>query len=288
MSGSPESVAAVAVLSDALRRRIYEFIRRQPRPVSRDEAAEHVGISRRLAAFHLDKLTRSGLLRSHYGRPEGAAGRPGRSPKLYEPADAEFAVSIPARQYDLIGEILLDAIEGFDRADDAGPAAGSGVAANGVHAQGHAVHRDPDRWDGAAGSDPAGRAGAATGRQDSPRAVALRVAEARGAAFGATARTGLRPGRLGPERALSATVQVLEALGYEPVRASGDMVRLRNCPFHRLATRSPDLVCGINHAFVGGLLCGLQAYVLDAELDPGYDRCCVTVCRRRPGGGESR
>jgi hypothetical protein len=36
------------------------FIRQQARPVSHDEAGDHVGISRKLAAFHLDK-PRGGL-----------------------------------------------------------------------------------------------------------------------------------------------------------------------------------------------------------------------------------
>jgi predicted ArsR family transcriptional regulator len=72
----------------------------------------------------------------------------------------------------------------------------------------------------------------------------------------------------------------MEMLGYEPVREQGGLC-LRNCPFHRLATRSPELVCGINHAFVGGLLRGLQANAVDAELSPGTDRCCVEVRPRR-------
>ena len=33
-----------------------------------------------------------------------------------------------------------------------------------------------------------------------------------------------------------------------------DPLRLRNCPFHPLAAKAPDLVCGINHAFLSGLL----------------------------------
>ncbi|HEY9472584.1 MAG TPA: helix-turn-helix domain-containing protein, partial [Mycobacteriales bacterium] len=124
MSRRAESIGAVAALSDTLRRRLYDFIRAQARPVSRDEAAEYVGISRRLAAFHLDKLTRSGLLRSHYGRPEGAPKSPGRAPKLYQPTDSEFEVAIPARQYDLIGQILIDAVSAVDGTDGANPVSG--------------------------------------------------------------------------------------------------------------------------------------------------------------------
>ncbi|HEY9391979.1 MAG TPA: hypothetical protein VIR27_19680, partial [Mycobacteriales bacterium] len=130
MSRRAENIGAVAALSDTLRRRLYYFIRAQARPVSRDEAAEHAGISRRLAAFHLDKLTRSGLLRSHYGRPEGAPRSPGRAPKLYQPTDSEFEVAIPARQYDLIGQILIDAMGAVDGTDGAGVPNDPGVTAD--------------------------------------------------------------------------------------------------------------------------------------------------------------
>ena len=51
----PGTLSAIAVLADDLRRRMYEFIRRADGPVTRDEAAAAVGISRKLAAFHLDK-----------------------------------------------------------------------------------------------------------------------------------------------------------------------------------------------------------------------------------------
>ena len=67
------------MLADDLRRRMYEFIRRADGPVSRDEAAAAVGISRKLAAFHLDKLVDAGLLEARLrpGRP-GCGARAGR------------------------------------------------------------------------------------------------------------------------------------------------------------------------------------------------------------------
>lgn len=68
------ALVAVAALSDELRRRMYGFIRRVGRPVSREEAAKSVGISRKLAAFHLDKLVEVGLLRARY-EPVGGFAR---------------------------------------------------------------------------------------------------------------------------------------------------------------------------------------------------------------------
>jgi hypothetical protein len=73
------ALRAVAALSDQLRRQMYGFIRRAHRPVSREEAADTVGISRKLAAFHLDKLVEVGLLRARY-EPIGGIRKVGRTP----------------------------------------------------------------------------------------------------------------------------------------------------------------------------------------------------------------
>jgi predicted ArsR family transcriptional regulator len=102
------NTGAIAALHDPGRRRLYEVVRDAGRPVSREEAAERTGISRSLAAFHLDKLVERGLLTFDYVRPESrAAGRPA---KMYRPSPAEISVSIPERQYDVIGKLLVDAI----------------------------------------------------------------------------------------------------------------------------------------------------------------------------------
>ncbi len=104
-------VAPVAALDDDLRRRMYLFIREHGRPASREEVASVVGISRKLAAFHLDKLVERGLLVATYARPPGRSGRgAGRSAKYYEPSDRQLDISIPERNYDVIGSILVDAI----------------------------------------------------------------------------------------------------------------------------------------------------------------------------------
>jgi predicted ArsR family transcriptional regulator len=107
----PEKTAAIAALAEPVRGRLYEVVRSAGRPVSRDEAAEASGVSRSLAAFHLDKLVDRGLLRFNYARPEGRSGPgAGRPSKMYEPSDAEVEVSIPERHYDVIGKLLVDSI----------------------------------------------------------------------------------------------------------------------------------------------------------------------------------
>ena len=91
---------------------MYLEIRAKRRPASREEIAAAVGVSRKLAAFHLDKLVDRGLLVASYARPSGRRGRgAGRSAKYYEPSAREFDVSIPERNYDVMGSILVQAIE---------------------------------------------------------------------------------------------------------------------------------------------------------------------------------
>src|SRR5205809_883694 len=65
------AVAAIAALDDDVRRALYEHVRAAGAPVTRQEAATGVGISRKLAAFHLDKLVELGVLRSGFGPPSG-------------------------------------------------------------------------------------------------------------------------------------------------------------------------------------------------------------------------
>lgn len=103
--------SAIGALDEGLRRRMYLFIREQTHPVSREEAAEAVGISQKLGAFHLDKLVERGLLKATYGQPRGRLpGRAGRSSKLYEPSGLSLEVSVPERRYDLLADTLAEAV----------------------------------------------------------------------------------------------------------------------------------------------------------------------------------
>ncbi|HEY3470443.1 MAG TPA: helix-turn-helix domain-containing protein [Amycolatopsis sp.] len=222
-----EPISALAALDDSLRRGMYEHIRRVRHPVTRDEAAEAVGISRKLAAFHLDKLVAAGLLRTRY-EFAGGIRKVGRAPKVYEPSELEVRVSIPPRQHDVLAGILLDAV--LDEGDD-----------------------------------------------ETAREAALRTAHRHGEVLGATERDQLRPGRLGTERALTLASAVVERHGFEPDRETPTCLRLRNCPFHPLAAKAPELVCGLNQAFLGGLLDGLRATTVEAVLDPRAGECCVEL-----------
>ncbi|MGH3495741.1 MAG: transcriptional regulator, partial [Sciscionella sp.] len=107
--------------------------------------------------------------------------------------------------------------------------------------------------------------------------TAIRTARERGEQVGASERARARPGRLGAERAITLAEQVLHDCGFEPARHAASCLRLRDCPFHPLASKAPELVCGINHAFLAGLLAGLRAGTVAAVLDPRAGECCVEL-----------
>ena len=106
------ALAGLASLDEPVRRRLYGYVSDAGRPVSRDEAAGAAGISRTLAAYHLDKLAEAGLLATTYQRPAGRGGPgAGRPAKLYRQAERELAVSVPPRAYELLARLLAEAAE---------------------------------------------------------------------------------------------------------------------------------------------------------------------------------
>lgn len=219
------AVAAVAALDDDVRRALYEFVRAAGEPVSREAAAAAVGISRKLAAFHLDKLVDIGLLTSGF---HATVRRVGRAPRLYEPSDLDVAVRVPERCPDLLADILVEAVTG-QSGDERGTDA------------------------------------------------ALRVARTRGEAVGSRARTRTRAGRIGTERASALTRTVLAEHGFEPYEEH-DALRLRNCPFHPLAGREPEFICGLNCEYLRGVIEGIGAGGrLSADLAPRAGECCVEI-----------
>jgi predicted ArsR family transcriptional regulator len=134
-----------------VRRELYDFVCAHVGGVSRDHAAEAVGIARHQAKFHLDRLEQAGLLDSEYARPEGRGGPgAGRPAKLYRRSSREIAVTLPERRYDLAGRLMADAIAASpDRADvlvaldDAAAAHGTALADEVVrHGKGAAADFD--------------------------------------------------------------------------------------------------------------------------------------------------
>jgi predicted ArsR family transcriptional regulator len=111
MDGMRRDAAGIGALADPVRHRLYLFVCSQPGPVSRDQAADAVGIARHQAKFHLDRLADEGLLECDYARVTGRSGPgAGRTSKLYRRARRDIAVSLPPREYELAGRLMADAI----------------------------------------------------------------------------------------------------------------------------------------------------------------------------------
>ncbi|MEU2420079.1 helix-turn-helix domain-containing protein [Streptomyces sp. NPDC007851] len=146
--------AVLGVLGDPVRRRLYRHVAATPGAVGRDAAAEAVGVTRSLAAFHLDKLAEAGLLDVSFQRLSGRTGPgAGRPAKVYRRAEGEHSVSVPPRSYDAAGRLLAEVVEnaGLDRelqtaaraAGAADPDAGAGDLVEVLRARGYQPF-----WDG--------------------------------------------------------------------------------------------------------------------------------------------
>lgn len=135
----PRELDAVAALREPTRRRLYQYVERRPEAVSRDEAAESIGISRALAAFHLDKLVEVGVLKAEYRRLTGRSGPgAGRTSKLYRRSRNQIAVSLPHRDHELLARLLAAS---FDSSAEDSPAAGDSPAAEPARAYGRSLGR---------------------------------------------------------------------------------------------------------------------------------------------------
>jgi predicted ArsR family transcriptional regulator len=238
------ALTSVSILSDPVRARLYDFVAGSGEPVGRDEAAAAVGIGRAIAVYHLDKLVESGLLTASYRRPPGRSGPgAGRPAKRYAQSGREFTVTVPPREYELAAHLLAQAV-----------AADQGGASR-------AALRDVARQFGE---------GAGAGLQA--------AADEAGGAGDAARGRGDEGGRGDAERLAAA----LRAHGFEPRVGADGTVVLRNCPFHQLASRHRDIVCGMNLALIEGLVAGLRADAMRPELDPRPGQCCVVIRAGQP------
>ena len=94
------------------RRALYAFVASEPGPVSREQAAEHTGLALHSVRFHLDRLVEEGLLDVEFRRLSGRSGPgAGRPAKLSRRSDRQLSVSIPDRRYDVVGDVLAEAVD---------------------------------------------------------------------------------------------------------------------------------------------------------------------------------
>lgn len=122
-------------------------------------------------------------------------------------------------------------------------------------------------------------AGALDGPADTPeRSRLAEIARRFGEAVG-TKGAALQDADDDPDRSLDAMMTALSAYGYEPYRDDAGDVRLRNCPFHALASDHRGLVCGMNLQLMTGVVQGWGVRHVEAVLEPRPNECCVAFRR---------
>lgn len=102
----------ITSLADPMRRALYRYVVDAGGDVGRDDAAESLGVSRSLAAYHLDRLVADGLLDVRFARRSGRRGPgAGRPAKLYTRSRRAVHVSLPPRDYEVAARLLARAAE---------------------------------------------------------------------------------------------------------------------------------------------------------------------------------
>lgn len=106
-----DDLEVLASLAEPIRRALYDLVATSADPVSRDEAADALSVSRQVAAYHLDRLADDGLLEVEFRRLTGREGPgAGRPAKLYRRSNQIYDVTVPPRRYELAARILLEAV----------------------------------------------------------------------------------------------------------------------------------------------------------------------------------
>ncbi len=114
------------VLGDTGLRATLLFARSQPRPVTAVDVASDLGVPKTVARWRLERLATAGLLVSGFerrSRPAGPGG--GRPAKTYAVAAETEAIEFPARRYE---ELLALLVEALPRQGRAGKLADVGVS----------------------------------------------------------------------------------------------------------------------------------------------------------------
>ena len=76
---------------------------------------------------------------------------------------------------------------------------------------------------------------------------------------------------------------MLAAHGFEPRCDPSGTIVLQNCPFHQIATRFTELICGMNHSLLSAAIESLGRTGLEARLEPEEGSCCVRLRSRSAG-----
>src|SRR4051812_22533638 len=93
-------------------RRALLLARSQAEPLSADDAAAALGVHRNVARARLERLASAGFLSVFFARRGERRGRgAGRPAKLYEVAPQLDVVEFPERQFDELGQLLVERLD---------------------------------------------------------------------------------------------------------------------------------------------------------------------------------
>ena len=109
---------ALDAIGDPELREALSFARSQARSVSADEVAAAQGVHRNVARSRLERLVEAGLLAPGYERRTGRTGPgAGRPAKVYAVLPELTALEFPARRYEALLGLLVDALPASKRAE---------------------------------------------------------------------------------------------------------------------------------------------------------------------------
>ncbi len=102
-----DTLKIATVMSDPTRYDIYRYILSFPDMVTVQDIADQFTIHPNVARLHLNKLEEAGMVTSDYRKPGSAGGRPA---KIYGISDHAVSLNFPPRDFQLLSDILLDAL----------------------------------------------------------------------------------------------------------------------------------------------------------------------------------
>lgn len=131
---------ALAVFHEPQRRRVFDQLQHDG-PCTVADLVAALGIGRTLVSFHLGKLVDAGFVEAL--APDRSGGGQGRPAQRYRTTGREVVASVPERRYDLLAEVLLEAIAQNRPGESAHAAAVRAARRRGAELAGVGRRRDP-------------------------------------------------------------------------------------------------------------------------------------------------
>jgi predicted ArsR family transcriptional regulator len=108
----------LGTLGDPALREVALLVRAEDRPVTADDVARALAVSRSVARWRLERLAAAGLVTVAFERRTGRSGPgAGRPAKIYSPVAETAAIEFPPRRYEQLAALLIAALPGRGRSE---------------------------------------------------------------------------------------------------------------------------------------------------------------------------